>query len=139
VGRSTFYAHFRDKDDLLVSGFEELRETLRAAMALYDAAPKRTRWFHAQRAAMGASLAALEGRRAEAASSFADAIRQWRAITAPFDLAMTELFYALLIGTAEPEAARAAAEAREIFGGLRATAYLERLEPTLVTAALSRG
>ncbi len=35
LSRATFYAHFRDKDDLLVSGFEELRETLRAAMAAY--------------------------------------------------------------------------------------------------------
>jgi AcrR family transcriptional regulator len=30
VARATFYAHFRDKDDLLVSGFEEVREHLRA-------------------------------------------------------------------------------------------------------------
>lgn len=31
VGRSTFYAHFRDKDDLLVYGLEELRDAFRPA------------------------------------------------------------------------------------------------------------
>jgi AcrR family transcriptional regulator len=35
LGRATFYAHFRDKEDLLVSGFEELRESVRAAMHAY--------------------------------------------------------------------------------------------------------
>jgi AcrR family transcriptional regulator len=31
VGRSTFYVHFADKEELLVSGFAELRKELRAA------------------------------------------------------------------------------------------------------------
>ena len=33
VGRSTFYTHFRDKDELLVSGFENVRSLLESAQA----------------------------------------------------------------------------------------------------------
>jgi AcrR family transcriptional regulator len=37
VGRSTFYSHFRDKDDLLFSGFDELAHDLDRHMSSADA------------------------------------------------------------------------------------------------------
>jgi AcrR family transcriptional regulator len=39
VGRSTFYVHFADKEELLVSGFGRLREHLRSAVGVNPAKP----------------------------------------------------------------------------------------------------
>lgn len=36
VGRSTFYTHFADREDLLLSGFDDLKKALRAAARLGD-------------------------------------------------------------------------------------------------------
>jgi AcrR family transcriptional regulator len=41
VGRSTFYVHFADKEELLVSGFGDLRKELRAQVAGAKAGPLR--------------------------------------------------------------------------------------------------
>ncbi len=48
VGRSTFYTHFADKEELLISGFEDLREALRPGSAQERGEPPRIGGFARQ-------------------------------------------------------------------------------------------
>lgn len=42
VGRSTFYTHYRDKDELLVNGFQHFKNRLASAQASSAAAPSKS-------------------------------------------------------------------------------------------------
>jgi AcrR family transcriptional regulator len=45
VGRSTFYAHHHDKEDLVLSGFEDIRSALSAERASVEKTPDRKTEF----------------------------------------------------------------------------------------------
>jgi AcrR family transcriptional regulator len=66
VGRSTFYAHFRDKEDLLVYGLEELR-------GAFQPGPTASRAGQAARSTAAGSLAVFE--------HFARSGEVWRAMS----------------------------------------------------------
>ena len=76
-----------------------------------------------------AGLAAIEGRRDEAATAYSRALDAWRAIDSPLDLALCALDREILCGpTAAPAGEQD--EAREIFTRIGATPFLARLDRT---------
>ena len=81
----------------------------------------------ARRAAMRGSIAALEGRTADALPLYVDALRNWRAAGGVWDEALAGITMAQLLGVDDPEVAKVIFSTREILEGLRAKPYLERL------------
>lgn len=100
----------------------------RAGEALAGMQGFRGRWMAAVRLTAEAGLAAMEGRRDEAATAYSRALDAWRAIDSPLDLALCALDRAILRGP-DPVAG-GEDEAREIFTRIGATPFLARLDQT---------
>jgi tetratricopeptide (TPR) repeat protein len=86
----------------------------------------RGRAMAAQRRTTQAGIAALEGRLAESAGFFREAIERWRSVESVLDLALCELDLAIVLGK-DHEEASAAKEARDIFEQIGALVFVQRL------------
>ena len=93
----------------------------------------RGRWMAAVRLTAEAGLAAMEGRRDEAATAYSRALDAWRAIDSPLDLALCALDRAILCGL-DAAPAGEEDEAREIFTRIGATPFLARLDRAAAAA-----
>jgi tetratricopeptide (TPR) repeat protein len=104
-----------------------------ADLARVDASPRRGRAIDTDRLIIRAGIAALEGRPAEALAGYRQALGTWRDLGLAWDEALLAIDMATFLDPAEPEVRAAADAAHEILIGLRATAFIDRLD-----AALSR-
>jgi class 3 adenylate cyclase/tetratricopeptide (TPR) repeat protein len=78
-----------------------------------------------------AGLAALAGARDKSLAGYRAALEAWRDLGLPVDAALTAIDMATLLGPGIPAVDAAAAEARETLRGLRASAFLRRLEAAM--------
>jgi hypothetical protein len=138
-------AEARAVDPAGINGAAAVIVTARAALWLGDRdrlaeAAEHMGGFHGRRIDTSlltarAGLAALDGRRDEAADLFARADEAWRELDSPLDLALSQLDRVLCLGTADPRGAADAEGARRFFDRLGASPFLERLAAASTTAA----
>ncbi|MEO8463618.1 MAG: hypothetical protein ABI555_10415, partial [Chloroflexota bacterium] len=105
-----------------------------ADLAVIDASGMHGAAIDADRVTLRAGLAALDGRSAEALTTYRDAIRAWRDLDLAWDEALTGIDMATLLDPSQPEVQAAAAASREILVRLGAAPFIERLD-----AAMGRG
>ncbi|MGA8208115.1 MAG: adenylate/guanylate cyclase domain-containing protein [Candidatus Dormiibacterota bacterium] len=130
-------AHAVEVDPAGINSPRALALQLRAALWLAD--PKRARealagmqgirgrWMAATRLTGEAGIAALEGRRDEAAQAYGRALDAWRSLDSPLDLALCALDRAVLRG-AVPVPAGEDDEAHAILSEIGAYPFLARLD-----------
>jgi tetratricopeptide (TPR) repeat protein len=112
----------------------------RAEMDILAQGTFRGRALSVDTASIGAGIAALEGRTAEATTGYRDALAGWRGLGLAWDEALTVIDAVTLLGTDDQDIRAAADWARSTLTQLGARPYLERLEaglaskPVLATA-----
>ena len=110
-------------------------ELARAVAERHAASPFTGRVSAAERTALEAGLAALEGRTSEATTDYLDAIRRLGELGERFDQARTILDALTVLGPADTRLAAAADDARTTFERVAAQPYLVRLEAALARSA----
>ncbi|MBA2381865.1 MAG: hypothetical protein H0V73_07120 [Chloroflexi bacterium] len=103
----------------------------REDLASLDAAGLHGPAVEADRMSIRAGIAALEGRTSDALALYREALSAERELGLLWDEALTAIDMATLLGSDLPEAAAAAAAAREILVRLGATPFIERLDAAL--------
>ncbi len=78
-----------------------------------------------------ASLAAIEGRNAEALSLFTDAIRRWRDLGLAFEAAICTLNLLTMLGASDPESRALAADAEALFERLDTKPFQKLLDDAM--------
>jgi tetratricopeptide (TPR) repeat protein len=111
------------------------RSGLHADKAWLDENASYGKWLVRSRMTVEAGALALQGRAEEASPAYRKAIEEWRAAALPFDLALTLLERAWLVGGSSPEAAEDLEEAQAIFERMGAGGLSERIERGVVPAA----
>ncbi len=100
-------------------------------LAVAAASGRRGRTVVAERSAIEAGLAALEGRPRDAMALYREALRESRDLGAVWDEALCTIDMAMLLDPSDPEVMAAAESGRAILLSLGATPFLERLETAL--------
>ena len=102
-----------------------------ADLAALDATGFHTPYLELQRRRVRAGLAALEGRRSEAARAYRDVLQEMLDRGYAWDHALVAVEMAKLVGPSEPDVIAAAAVARSTLERMRAKPFLERLDAAL--------
>jgi hypothetical protein len=112
-------------------------EGLRADVAWLGNHGSTARWLERSERTLRAGLKALEGDAAGALHDYRVLTEEWRTADLPYDLALTLIERARLLGSADAEAAAGRDEARALMAGLGAEGFVERIEAGLPQPGLT--